>query len=156
MNFEDTSVFRVHFPFLYCKKIVEVLRKKIVLTSKKDTTFHPVQKNRVVTLPMKNIYIQKRFRVVKRREISSSYKGLFWNENTGDLLKIFVGLVQINSKKTAKNLKENYFLAYAIHKVFLNRSLSHSRFMIANGYKTVGFLPDRRKEYFIFEEEVNG
>lgn len=36
INFKDLSHIRVHVPLIYCKKILEVLRKKIALTGKQD------------------------------------------------------------------------------------------------------------------------
>lgn len=57
MNFEGTSKFRVHVPFLFFKNIVDFLGNRISLTRNKDAKFLPVQNHGVAPYPMETVYI---------------------------------------------------------------------------------------------------
>lgn len=57
MHCEDTSDFRVHVLFLYCKKIADVIRNKVDPNLKKDDKIHPVQNHGVATNPIETVYI---------------------------------------------------------------------------------------------------
>lgn len=96
-------------PFNYCKKIVDIPRNQIYLTRKQDATFLPVERHGVAMSPMKNFYIQERIREVRRRVISSYRKEMFWNDNTGDLRNIHVGLVKTYLDKKETNIKKKNF-----------------------------------------------
>lgn len=130
-------------PSLYSKNIVQVLQKQVALTRKDDAIFqipdvpsatpgHPME-----TGHFKDVIEGIRSDVMK----SKGQNGAWWNDSDKNFPRSFVGLVQLYSDKTATTLKANALVAYPIHAVLLNFSLTHRRFLIDNGYTIVGFLP---------------